>query len=678
MPLKPFKVSALTTALIISLTGCTDSSRDDNPNTDETPPPVFPGFTCPVPEAEQPLPEGPQHPGTGNPGPEGPIGKPQGPVGDVGPNGPIGPGQDGPTGPVGPGGPTTTPPGNGINTRGNLIRLVTAPTDANITGLHINDDGQLFFNLHSPEANGNSGDIRFDRGTVGVVHGLDFNNLDNQLQSLNLPTRNADRRSVTVTEGGSFQALAQSGDNGFGEITGDGNDPASFAASDFPAASLLIPHPTQENSKQLLTTWDSVPAGISQLTLKREHSDAPWQVTDTRMMDVTGHHLQGSATLASGLISPWQTLLTAENDIVIREAQQTTSSNWNQPEDGNAHQKKAAYPEVDLMDQWLGQDNFPNPYRYGYVMETFANEANPASTKHYAMGRFPRTGTAVMPDNRTVYMIQGGARGAIYKFIADRENDLSSGHLYAARLLQDGPLGATNQDPRKTGFTVSWVPLAHGTQDKIESWVSEFDPVNLNDYYRWQSSYLSDMDVEAWVNGYDTFPDYGDRKVPVDDRIAFLETADAARLSGASTEWRNLNGLAVNLKRAEKAVYGTGPLEEDVDEAFIYFTSGQLSHSMTGEDGHIRLRLNVSACSGLYGMRLENNYDVKRIEPILMGGDYDNSKDRGERCNAQLPSQMTDLLVLDDGRILIAEGDGGVELASQENRSLWLYQPKAN
>ena len=722
MPVNRFKLSALAAVLLISLTGCnSDDSRDSSDNnyregipgqdgnnglaggrpgedgnnglvggrpgedgnlgTPGFPPtPGSPGWVgCRGPEGPilgedghtgDHRPGGPIGPGTGKPGPEGPIKGEDGHTGGQGPNGPKG------SGPQGPDGPTVTPPpGGGDMTRGNLVRLMTMPTDGKITGLHINDNGNLLFNLHSPEANGDVDGITFDRGTLGVVHGLDFNNLESVPESLNLPSSNADRHAVVVTGEGHFQTLAQSGDNGLGEVTGIGNDPVEFAATNSPSASVLMPHPTKPGKQQLLTAWDSVPAGISRLTLTPSGSD--WQVTNTQMLDLSPNSLQGTGALASGQRSPWGTLLASENEIVIRNTQETTSPTWNQPENNDSSHKTSVEPKADLMDQWLGQGNFPNPYRYGYTMETTFKGDDIEAVKHFAMGRFKRGGVAVMPDQRTVYMVQSDAFGVIYKFVADYAGDLSSGNLYAARVMQDGPLGATNQEPRRTGFTVDWIHLAHGTQNQIESWVQAFDKTDLDDFYLWQSSYFSNMDAEAWAAGYKTFPDYGDRQIPVDDRIAFLETAEAARLKGATAEWRNLQGLTVNLKRAEKAVDGTGPLNKDVSDAYVYFTSGQISRSMT-DSGHIRLRDNVNACSGLYGMRLEANYDVRRIEPILMGGNYDESKPRGERCSPDLPSQMTEVKVLDDGRLLIAEGEAGIWRASQENRSLWLYQPNDN
>ena len=63
-------------------------------------------------------------------------------------------------------------------------------------------------------------------------------------------------------------------------------------------------------------------------------------------------------------------------------------------------------------------------------------------------------------------------------------------------------------------------------------------------------------------------------------------------------------------------------------------------------------------------MPLEDDYDTKRIEPILMGAD-----EYFSTCDTDFIAQPDNIRVLEDGRVLI--GEDGI----QTNNSLWLFDP---
>ena len=71
-------------------------------------------------------------------------------------------------------------------------------------------------------------------------------------------------------------------------------------------------------------------------------------------------------------------------------------------------------------------------------------------------------------------------------------------------------------------------------------------------------------------------------------------------------------------------------------------------------------------------MKLNAGYDVDRIEPVVMGSTYRSSLDGAQRCDVNGLSQPDNVVVMDDGRILLGE-DG-----FQENNTLWMYDPKVN
>jgi hypothetical protein len=84
-------------------------------------------------------------------------------------------------------------------------------------------------------------------------------------------------------------------------------------------------------------------------------------------------------------------------------------------------------------------------------------------TKHLATGRFSHEIGVVMPDRRTVYLSDDARQhGGLFMFVADEADDLSAGHLYAARWTQtSAELGGK--------ATLSWIDLGHATNAEIQT-----------------------------------------------------------------------------------------------------------------------------------------------------------------------------------------------------------------
>ena len=97
-----------------------------------------------------------------------------------------------------------------------------------------------------------------------------------------------------------------------------------------------------------------------------------------------------------------------------------------------------------------------------------------------------------------------------------------------------------------------------------------------------------------------------------------------------------------------------------------------IDNTMTDDEGDMQLSARVKDCGGVYRARLGENYDISRIEPVVMGSTYRSSLTGAERCDVNNLSQPDNVIVMKDGRILIGE-DG-----FQENNTLWMYQPAAD
>jgi len=153
----------------------------------------------------------------------------------------------------------------------------------------------------------------------------------------------------------------------------------------------------------------------------------------------------------------------------------------------------------------------------------------------------------------------------------------------------------------------------------------------------------------------------------MDDRVAFLESRKAARAKGATAEWRKFEGININTTRAQQLVEDGDP----ATTAFVYFAIADMDKGMIDGVGDIQLNARVKDCGGVYRMALENDYNVSRIEPVLMGA-AERNVEGIEECDANGLSQPDNVVVMEDGRILIGE-DGG-----QANNTLWMYDPSVN
>lgn len=581
-------------------------------------------------------------------------------------------GDDGAQGSTGAAGQNGTDGLDGTNgsdgSAGKLTRLATVPTGAEVTGIFLSQEGDLFFNAQHPSDSNtvtNAAGKTFHTGTVGVLAGVNFNNLPETLIDSPVPVSDAERQTV-MSAYGQYQVLGQTGDTyegklpkGLGHIYSMVGDEL-ILENDMPDFNGFIQ--TGAGKGYLFTNWEMYPGGMSRMALEKDNQGS-WTVTDAMMLDFDG--VKGTAANCFGSVTPWNTPLTSEEWIVNSKVDTTTHPDWNNP----------AVMNTDIIGyMWqLTAPDAPNPYRYGYIAEVQNPTSNePMVVKHYALGRFEHENATVMPDGKTVYLSQDDTGGVLFKFVADTPEDLSAGTLYGAKLTQD----VGQNDPATTGFDVAWVELGHGDNTMIEAWIADFDGIGTDQYVGGESNYMTMADVEAWANGAATYPTVanGGGKVtagePMDNRAVFLESRQAARLKGATAEWRKLEGISINTKRAQEAIEGVNTIDgEDVRDAYVYLAIADLDNTLIDNEGDIQLSSRVKDCGGVYRAKLEEGYNISRIEPLVMGSTYRSSLSGAARCDVDQLSQPDNVIVMDDGRIIIGE-DG-----FQENNTLWLYEP---
>lgn len=521
--------------------------------------------------------------------------------------------------------------GSDLTSVAKLIRIATVPIGAEITGLFKTDNGDLFFNVQHPSDTLTAPD---NNAAVGVIEGFDLDNLNTRLTDVVVPaTDSAEAKTVTVASG-SYRALGRAGDTfqgalpyGLGGIT-DGAMTQSLHQSQDPDFNAFLASNADGSEGFLFTSWEDRPGAVSRMSVAK--MDDTWSVSDVINIDFSS--VAGTLINCFGTLSPWGTPLVSEENY---EAENT--------EDWNNSAYTSGYPSytdvVRLKDYLAGV--FPNPYRYGYIVEiTNPKNAAPVPVKHFTLGRMAHENSVVMPDQKTVYLTDDGSDKGFYKFIATTAGDLSAGTIYAAKVTQDA-----TSDTARAGLNITWIELGSSTNAQLATWIADYDGIDETDFVDGSTSYITEAEIQDWAdNGTG------------DDRYAFLETLHAARAKGATTEFRKMEGININF---HGVAANTIP--------YMYVAMSEVAQGMADAVGDIQLTQNK--CGVVYRMGLDANFNVSRMEPAVVGGAYDSTA-AANRCATDAISNPDNIVVMDDGRVVIGE-----DTSNHENNMIWVYNP---
>ncbi len=184
-----------------------------------------------------------------------------------------------------------------------------------------------------------------------------------------------------------------------------------------------------------------------------------------------------------------------------------------------------------------------NPYQYGYLTEVAVNGTGSTKvTKHYNLGRATWEMGKIMPDGKTVYFGDDGDHVALFMFVADKANDLSSGNLYAARWQQK------NADNGGSA-SLTWVKIGHANNQQVKQFIDKgltfediFDYTTPEQQSDWEKTGFSR--IRAGHSG----DEYLRLKKGQELAAAFLESRRYAALLGATTEFNKMEGVTVDGK----------------------------------------------------------------------------------------------------------------------------------
>ncbi len=537
---------------------------------------------------------------------------------------------------------------------GDLVRIATVPAGAEVAGIAVNGLGELFFNAQHPgkKATYKEGGPAAE---IGYIAGMNINTYSGG--DVAIPGKD-DRGRVHVAAG-EYVTLAKSGDKmGNGQVVGGVYDHAGklmFISNDVDFNAFI---PLSSSEAYLYTAFEGAGrkgvSSVSQLKLKRSNGRWSADLQQSKMLDLQS--IDGAWVLCFGTVSPWGTPIMSEEYYFYN------TGLWNHPNDHDEDERPSfrkgndiSYHQAKRMNEFLGRNS--NPYRYGYNIEMNNAASEPSLVRHYAHGRFSHENVMVMGDGKTVYQsdddsakytnakYNSNSGGVFFKFVADTAGDLSAGTLYAAKLTQDA-----GTDPRTTGFGVTWIELASGNNAQIAKWIDEYEGFGPKDYKEGSTNYISDAEVNNWAEGKSGKDLNGDGKVGSykDDRPAFLESRKAAAALGATNDWNKMEGVAADGKNVYLAASN---ITESMDKAWghVHWSTGAKDKAAPGH-----IALDKEACGAVYRGALTADYDIKRLEPHVVGRDLGNKKG----CDLGGIASPDNILSTPSGGLLIAEDAG--------------------
>ncbi|SFS11274.1 protein of unknown function [Halomicrobium zhouii] len=337
-------------------------------------------------------------------------------------------------------------------------------------------------------------------------------------------------------------------------------------------------------------------------------------------------------------------------------------------------------------------DVYPNPYRYGYHVDFREPAAEtPQPIKYYVMGRASWESPDFVGDRKTVYGCSDGDSKGIYKFVADEPIDeyddpmQVAGTLYAPKVTNDAASVAdsgSRNSPADTDLVFDWLPLGHASNAECEAWIAEYDDVTQADYLEAHSewsegdevtdevleaadrtvveagnqNYISNEEIVEWAEQYEA-----DGHDGVDEelrKVPFLETRAAAKEIGATIEFNKAEGV------------------DSVDEAgpgdFVYFGISEFNDDMANSEGDLQMERVDGGV--VYRARLDEDYDVSRLEPVIVGPDF---TDPAGDANDSLRN-IDNVYAMRDGRVICCEDGFAESNRSYPNDCLYVYEPPTN
>ncbi|WP_223067543.1 alkaline phosphatase PhoX [Paenibacillus caui] len=297
------------------------------------------------------------------------------------------------------------------------------------------------------------------------------------------------------------------------------------------------------------SAYGIVPASMSLTKLDQNKKTGELTPTELNKIDFSG--VAGLWIPCNGSLSPWNTHLGSEEYEADARAYEADP--------------KQTYVGSFVQNYYQDTTKVGNPYNYNYIVEVTVNKDNTSSVvKHYSLGRFSHELAKVAPDNKTVYFGDDGGNTMLFMYVADKEKDLSSGTLYAAKWIQTSAANGGSAN-------LQWIKLGHASDSEVKSYIDQ--GLKFSDLFE-----TSDKPADGF-KAIKTYPsgkvEYLKVKPGMEKAAAFLESRRYAALLGATSEFNKMEGVTLNVqdkkvyvamsyveKAMEKDAKGTDPVDD--------------------------------------------------------------------------------------------------------------------
>ena len=408
-----------------------------------------------------------------------------------------------------------------------------------------------------------------------------------------------------------YHAFARSGDMkgpvAFGQLLMLDGKPVVGAISSNPDFTALLPKGDKLYS---VTQFEEAPGG---LMLSELSHDADGNLTVISSKPIDTSKVGGIWQPCAGSVTAWGTHLGSEeypdNARITEDAKELKDLEDDTPAMARLF---GLDPAAMTLDQFRAAFN---PYKYGFATEISVSDAGDASiVKHYSCGRLSMEMAMVMPDKKTAYISNDGTNVALYRYVADKEGDLTAGQLYALKWVQTS---AENGGAAK----VERIDLGHADDASVQAGIDK--GLKFHDMFD-VAEFNADGSCPEGFTGSNADGNLECLKVRdgMDMLASRLESTRHASLKGGSTEFRKMEGQAF-----------------DPATNRLYVSMTQVAKGMKDADEKADLirrndiRLARNDCGAVYEMQLGADFAGTEIKAVVNGIPKEYAKGSPEEAN---------------------------------------------
>jgi glycerophosphoryl diester phosphodiesterase len=372
-------------------------------------------------------------------------------------------------------------------------------------------------------------------------------------------------------------------------------------------------------------------------------------LTVVRAEPIDASNVGGILNPCAGSVTPWNTHLGSEegdpNAALFRVAVQDAAKS------GNGFRRIlrffGTYFASDLTAKQVYNMGF-NPYQYGFCWEAIVVGGHAHVSKRYAMGRVSSELAYVMPDRKTAYIADDGAYRVFLKFLATTVNDLSSGELFCAKMVQNSVRGGPVEWSK---FSVQWISLGVASDSEIGNVINE---TTFDDIFEMNADVSSCDTTNGWKLIYAAERKECLKLKPMAEKIASrLETRRYAAMMGCTHELEKVEGITYS------------PMHQKLFVAYSRVLKGMLNDTNTPND--ISVAPNICGC--VMAMDVDEMYNAHNLYPLVCGLPVLSPDNFGNQCQLNSISGPDNVAVDDDlNQMIIAE-----DTSYNQNAVMWVY-----